>query len=109
MTRAALFILFLSILLGCGGMRGAGVPDLTAEAQREYSRALAVLGVDRASGIEALETFVDRHPHSHLADDASLRLAASIFSSAAGEFETVGSGNGWLDLTTGRSSRPAWK
>jgi ABC-type branched-subunit amino acid transport system substrate-binding protein len=31
--------------------------------------------VDRASGIETLEAFVDRHPRSHLADDASLRLA----------------------------------
>jgi ABC-type branched-subunit amino acid transport system substrate-binding protein len=56
-------------------MGGAVGPDLSAAEQREYSRALAVLGVDRASGIETLEAFVDRHPRSHLADDASLRLA----------------------------------
>jgi ABC-type branched-subunit amino acid transport system substrate-binding protein len=51
------------------------VPDSSAEERQEYSRALAALGVDRARGIEALEAFVDRRPRSHLADDASLRLA----------------------------------
>lgn len=75
MIRAGLFALFVSVVLGCGGMPGAVAPDPTADEQGEYSRALAVLGADRAGGIEALEIFVGRHPRSHLADDAALRLA----------------------------------
>jgi len=71
------FVAFLAslLLLGCGGTRWSVAANLTAEEQQEYSRALTVLGADRASGIEALEAFVDRFPRSHLADDASLRLA----------------------------------
>jgi ABC-type branched-subunit amino acid transport system substrate-binding protein len=63
------------LLLGCGGVRGLVPLSLTAEERQEYVQALAVLGADRAGGIEALQAFVDRHPRSHLADDASLRLA----------------------------------
>jgi ABC-type branched-subunit amino acid transport system substrate-binding protein len=75
MTRAGFFTLFASILLSCAGVRGPAPQSLAAEERQEYSQALAVLGGDRAGGIEALQSFVDRHPRSHLADDASLRLA----------------------------------
>jgi ABC-type branched-subunit amino acid transport system substrate-binding protein len=63
------------LLLGCGVTRGSAPPDLTSEEQREYSQALSLLGADRAAGMEALEAFVDDHPRSRLADDASFRLA----------------------------------
>jgi ABC-type branched-subunit amino acid transport system substrate-binding protein len=45
------------------------------EEQREYTQALGLLGTDQPAGTEALRRFVDRHPRSHLADDAYVRLA----------------------------------
>ena len=75
MIRAGLVALFASLLLSCEGMRGPVLPGVSSEEQREYSEALADLGVDRVGGIEALQAFVGSHPRSHLADDASLRLA----------------------------------
>jgi ABC-type branched-subunit amino acid transport system substrate-binding protein len=75
-ARIWLSALFASLLLlGCAGTRDLAVTTTTVEEQREYSQALAALGTDRAGGIEALQSYVDRHPRSHLADDASLRLA----------------------------------
>jgi ABC-type branched-subunit amino acid transport system substrate-binding protein len=77
MRAKSWFVAFLAslLLLGCGGTRWSAAPDRTAEEQQEYSRALTVLGADREGGIEALEAFIGRFPRSHLADDASLRLA----------------------------------
>ncbi len=75
-ARIWLGALFASlILLGCAGTREPGVTTVSAEEKREYSQALAALGTDRAGGIAALQSFVDRYPRSRLADDASLRLA----------------------------------
>jgi branched-chain amino acid transport system substrate-binding protein len=75
MRRSWLFTLLASLLLSCGGVRGPVVQGHAAEERQQYTEALAALGADRAGGIEALRTFLDQHPRSHLADDASLRLA----------------------------------
>jgi ABC-type branched-subunit amino acid transport system substrate-binding protein len=75
MLRAGFVTLVVSLLLSCGGAHGRVPRAPSSEQQREYSQALALLGADRSGGIEALQLFVDRHPRSHLADDASLRLA----------------------------------
>ena len=75
MIRIGLVTVLVSLALGCGGMREPSPQDLASEEQREYSHALAALGADRAGGTQALEQFVARYPLSHLADDASLRLA----------------------------------
>jgi len=75
MGRGWLFTLLALLLISCGGARGPLPESLDAEGRRHYAEALAVLGADRAGGIEALQAFVDRHPRSRFADDASLRLA----------------------------------
>jgi ABC-type branched-subunit amino acid transport system substrate-binding protein len=75
MSRTWLFTLLASLLLGCGAARGPAAHGPTATERQEYAQALALLGADRAGGIAALQAFVDRRPRSHLADDASLRLA----------------------------------
>ncbi len=74
MLRAGFATLVVSLLLSCGGTHGHFPQAVISEQQREYTQALALLGADRSGGIEALRLFVDRHPRSHLADDASLRL-----------------------------------
>jgi ABC-type branched-subunit amino acid transport system substrate-binding protein len=75
MIRAGLVALFASLMLSCAGMPGPAWPRVSSQEQQEYSQALAAVGVDRAGGIRALRAFVFHHPRSHLADDASMRLA----------------------------------
>ena len=75
MSRRRLSALTAALLLGCGGSLGAGPQGPSSEDQQEYAQALALLGADRAGGVDALEAFIEHHPRSYLADDASLRLA----------------------------------
>jgi ABC-type branched-subunit amino acid transport system substrate-binding protein len=75
MSRSWLVVLTAALLLSCGGNLGAAPQGPGSEDQQEYAQALAALGADRAGGIEALQAFIDHHPRSYLADDASLRLA----------------------------------